>query len=167
MSDELEIQKSVQEELRSFLSTIKHDRSEVAQKLRELDNKLDGIAPQLEALREAQRATSDRLRQEFTAALDAQRRELQNYFVAKAEFVPYQQAILAKLTEYDNLIAEQRRELPTYYAIINDVKLLKEAQAQLSKRPGEVLSRILSVVAVLISGALLLLDILQHLSFHP
>lgn len=163
MNDDGDLQK----ELRAFLTALQDNRSEVTLKLKELDTKLDGIAPQLEALRREQRDSSDQLRREFQGGLDTQRRELQSYFVAKAEFMPYQQGVYAKLSEYDNLLAESRKNLPQYYQLLNDVQTLKDAQGTLAKRNSEVVSRVISLIALLSSLGYLILDIVQHISVHP
>jgi septation ring formation regulator EzrA len=166
MSDMNDLQ-GLQRDLKAFLSAIQDNRNEVAIKLKELDTKLDTIPLQLEGLRKEQRDATDQMRREFSTALDSQRRELQSYFVAKSEFNPYQQTIYAKIAEYDNILSESRKNMPTYYNMLKDVETLKEDVDHLTKRGGENLSRSISIVAVLISVTMLLLNLFQHVSIHP
>ena len=147
---------SLRQDVQQLLLAIRDSRGEMTKRLDEFDAKLDALPMQLDAIRKEQRDATDQLR-----------RELQAYFVAKAEFNPYQQAVQSKLAEYDSFVTQYRNSQPAYYTLVSDVANIKTDLDKLTKRGGETLSRTLSVTAVLISIIMLLLNLFQHVSIHP
>jgi predicted nucleic acid-binding Zn-ribbon protein len=116
---------ALRQDLRDILQALQKDRTDVADKIDNVDSKLEGI------------------RRENRAALDELRRDLQNYFLAKSEFVPYQQLVTQQFSE-------QTRRIE-----------------RLEGRPGDLTSKALAFIAVGVSVLSVIITLLQHVSIHP
>ena len=83
------------------------------------------------------------IRKEHRAALDLLRRDLQEYFLAKAEFATYQQLVTSQFTEHNRRLEK------------------------LEGRSDEVITRILAFIAVGTSVLSTLIVVLTHTVVHP
>lgn len=133
----------------------------------ELDRKFDGIQTQLDAFRKEQRAESD-----------AQRREMLSYFVAKTEFNPHREYVMAKFAEYDRIVNDSRQQTPEWIRSQEDIKLLKKTveanEASTNTRFDEVKKRgsttwtnIVTIIMVVVAILSLLINGLPHITIHP
>jgi flagellar biosynthesis chaperone FliJ len=145
----------IRSDLHHLLETIKDNRTDASKQLSDLDQKFDAIPTQFEALRKEQRES-----------IDALRRELQSYFVAKAEFNPFQQFVMGKFTSYDQIITESRANTPVWVVMQEDIKLLKKWMEESKEKGWITWTRVFSVGAFLVSVLTALYYILPHLSFH-
>ena len=142
--------------LSELVNALQDNRRLVLDKMEDLDHKFDGIPAQLDAIRKENRESNDALR-----------RELQAYFVAKAEFLPHQQYVLTKFAEYDRIVNESRQQTPEWVRYQEDIKNIKKQLEEDEKRKDGTWSRGISVVSILIALSGWVVMLLQHFSFHP
>lgn len=141
---------------RELLDLLKESRSATHGEIADLDRKFDAIPLQLDAIRKEQRE-----------AIDALRREMQSYFLAKAEFIPHQQFVLAKFAEYDRLIAEGRAKTPEWVLAVEDIKTLKGELKEIKKRRSATWTNVGLVITFAIGVLSFMLQFFQHVSIHP
>lgn len=138
------------------MDLLREGRAATHAEIADLDRKFDAIPAQLDAIRKEQRDANDALR-----------REMQSYFLAKAEFMPHQQFVMTKFAEYDRIVVESRQQTPEWVRAQEDIKFLKIAYEDIKKRRSATWPNIMTVVLFVIAVLSFVIQAGPHISFHP
>lgn len=141
---------------KELLELLREGRSATHAEYVELDRKFDGIQAQFDAFRKEQRAESD-----------ATRREMLSYFVAKTEFSPHRDYVMAKFAEYDRIVAEGRQQTPEWVRVQEDIKALKGWIEEIKKHRSATWPNIMTVILFIVAVLSFVIQSLPHISVHP
>lgn len=141
---------------RELIELMREARAATHSEIADLDRKFDTIPQQLDAIRKEQRDANDSLR-----------REMQSYFVAKAEYVPHQQFVLTKFSEYDRIVSESRTQTPQWVRALQDIESLKTDQKEMKKGKAAILPNIITIVLFVIAVLSFIIQTLPHITIHP
>jgi chromosome segregation ATPase len=138
-------------DLRELLNVLQDNRSSIAAKLEQLDNKLETVPAKLELMR---RDSAEDLR--------VLENKLTTLFVPRSEYEPRHLALVEKTKEYDRIIADSQKTQQEYVLYKSRVDTLEERLQEMKNRQDTMTSRFIPWVGAAIALVSFIINFVQH-----